>query len=144
MLNAPVHTVFDAVTDFLATEPSPQEIIGFFLPEDLQARLDYLLDKNGEPAMPCIAYTTEADAEFSDRFFRDFGDRKVLQRETATAEIEGDTRLALDAIEAGHHPDFFGNLEEAGAALILALAFQTKVAMDYVDFDGSGTIYVEG
>jgi hypothetical protein len=48
MLNAPTRTVFDAITDFLATEPSPQEIIDFFLPDDLQARLDELLDKNSE------------------------------------------------------------------------------------------------
>lgn len=48
MLNAPVRTVFDAVTDFLETEPSPQEIVDFFLPDDLQTRLDELLDKNGE------------------------------------------------------------------------------------------------
>jgi hypothetical protein len=48
MLNPTTRTVFDIVTDFLETEPSPQEIIDFFLPEDLQARLDYLLDKNGE------------------------------------------------------------------------------------------------
>jgi hypothetical protein len=48
MLNPPVRTVFDEITDFLATEPSPQAIIDFFLPEGLQARLDHLLDKNGE------------------------------------------------------------------------------------------------
>jgi len=48
MLNATTRTVFDVITDFLATEPSPQEIIDFFLPDDLQARLDELLDKNGE------------------------------------------------------------------------------------------------
>lgn len=48
MQNAPTRTVFDVVTDFLATEPSPQEIIDYFLPNDLQERLDHLLDKNGE------------------------------------------------------------------------------------------------
>ncbi|TVR18760.1 MAG: hypothetical protein EA396_14145 [Anaerolineaceae bacterium] len=48
MLNPKTRTVFDVVTDFLESEPSPQEIIDFFLPEDLQARLDELLDKNGE------------------------------------------------------------------------------------------------
>lgn len=48
MLKAPVRTVFDVITDFLATEPSPQEIIDYFMPEDLQERLDDLLDKNGE------------------------------------------------------------------------------------------------
>lgn len=48
MQSIPTRTVFDVVTDFLETEPSPQEIIDFFLPEDLQARLDFLLEKNGE------------------------------------------------------------------------------------------------
>ncbi len=48
MQNTPTRTVFDVITDFLETEPSPQEIIDFFLPEDLQTRLDHLLDKNGE------------------------------------------------------------------------------------------------
>ena len=48
MQNAPTRTVFDVITAFLATEPSPQEIINYFLPEDLQARADYLADRNGE------------------------------------------------------------------------------------------------
>ncbi len=48
MLNAPARTVFDVITDFLAAEPSPQEIIDFYMPDDLQARLDELLDKNSE------------------------------------------------------------------------------------------------
>ena len=48
MLNAPVLTVFDVITDFLATEPSPQEIIDYHLPDDLQARADYLLERNRE------------------------------------------------------------------------------------------------
>lgn len=48
MQGAPPRTVFDEITDFLATEPSPQEIIAYHLPEDLQACLDQLLDKNGE------------------------------------------------------------------------------------------------
>lgn len=48
MHNVPTNTVFDVVMDFLATEPSAQEIIDFYLSDDLQARLDDLLDKNGE------------------------------------------------------------------------------------------------
>jgi hypothetical protein len=48
MQNTPVRTVFDVITDFLATEPSPQEIIAYHLPDDLQERADYLLDRNGE------------------------------------------------------------------------------------------------
>jgi hypothetical protein len=48
MLDAPIRTVFDVVTDFLATEPSSQEIIDYQLPDDLQNRIHELLDKNGE------------------------------------------------------------------------------------------------
>lgn len=48
MQHIPTRTVFDVITDFLATEPSPQEIIAYHLPDDLQERLDDLLDKNGE------------------------------------------------------------------------------------------------
>jgi hypothetical protein len=48
MLNTPVRTVFDVITDFLAADPTPQEIIAYHLPGDLQQRLDDLLDKNGE------------------------------------------------------------------------------------------------
>jgi hypothetical protein len=45
---APVRTVFDVITDFLATNPTPQQIIAYYMPDDLQARLDELLDKNSE------------------------------------------------------------------------------------------------
>lgn len=41
-------SVFDAITDFLASEPSPQQIMDYTMPDDLQARLDDLLDKNSE------------------------------------------------------------------------------------------------
>lgn len=48
MQNAPPQTIFGEVTDFLATNPTPEEIIAYELPEDLQARAHELLDKNGE------------------------------------------------------------------------------------------------
>jgi hypothetical protein len=61
MQNAPARTVFNVITDFLATEPSPQEIIAYQLPEDLQARVHTLLDKNGERDL-----TPEEHAEMMD------------------------------------------------------------------------------
>jgi hypothetical protein len=64
MLNAPARTVFDAITDFLATEPSPQEIIDFFLPDDLQARADYLAERNGEGLL------TPTEREEHDEFLK--------------------------------------------------------------------------
>jgi hypothetical protein len=48
MLNAPARTVFDVITDFLASEPTPQQIIDYSLPDDLQARADELAERNGE------------------------------------------------------------------------------------------------
>ncbi len=48
MQNTPVRTVFGEITDFLATNPTPEEIIAYRLPDDLQARAHELLDKNGE------------------------------------------------------------------------------------------------
>jgi hypothetical protein len=44
----PTRTVFDEITDFLATQPSPAEIIAYHLPADLQQRADYLAERNGE------------------------------------------------------------------------------------------------
>lgn len=46
MQHMPTRTVFDVIT--VASEPTPQEIIVFYMPDDLQARRDELLDKNGE------------------------------------------------------------------------------------------------
>ena len=48
MQNVPSRTVFGEITDFLATNPTPEEIIAYRLPDDLQARVHELLDKNGE------------------------------------------------------------------------------------------------
>ena len=48
MQNTPSRTVFGEITDFLATNPTPAEIVAYELPEDLQARAHELLDKNGE------------------------------------------------------------------------------------------------
>jgi hypothetical protein len=48
MQNAPVRSVFSEITDFLATNPTPEEIISYRLPDDLQARAHELLDLNGE------------------------------------------------------------------------------------------------
>jgi hypothetical protein len=48
MLNAPARSVFSEITDFLATNPSPEAIIAYQLPDDLQERAHYLLERNGE------------------------------------------------------------------------------------------------
>lgn len=48
MQTAPARTIFGVITDFLATYPTPEAIIAYQLPDDLQARAHALLEKNGE------------------------------------------------------------------------------------------------
>ena len=43
-----VPAVFDIITDLLASEPTPEQIIDFRLPSELQARVDELIERNGE------------------------------------------------------------------------------------------------
>ena len=45
---APEKTVFNEITDFLATNPTPQAIIDYRLPDYLQNYAHELLEKNGE------------------------------------------------------------------------------------------------
>jgi hypothetical protein len=46
MTFAPTDTLFDDILDFLASTPSPSQIIEYEPPEDLQERLSELLAKN--------------------------------------------------------------------------------------------------
>jgi len=48
MQQTTAQTVFDVLTDFLAAEPSPSEILAYHLPDELQARADILLERNSE------------------------------------------------------------------------------------------------
>jgi hypothetical protein len=43
MHTAPTRTVFDEITDFLASDPTPQEILDYHLPAELEARAMHLL-----------------------------------------------------------------------------------------------------
>lgn len=48
MIETPVRTVNDLIADFLACKPSDEDVIGFYMPPDLQRRMHFLLDLNGE------------------------------------------------------------------------------------------------
>lgn len=48
MQNTPTQTIFGEVTDFLANNPTPQDIIAYRLPAYWQERAHELLEKNGE------------------------------------------------------------------------------------------------
>jgi hypothetical protein len=48
MSSTATRTVFDVITDFLASDPTPDQLIAYHLPDDLQARVDQLVEQNGE------------------------------------------------------------------------------------------------
>lgn len=48
MQSTATRTVFDVITDFLASDPTPEKLIAYHLPDDLQARVDKLVERNGE------------------------------------------------------------------------------------------------
>ena len=53
MIETPTRNVLDVVEDFLASEPSDDELLAYMFPEDLQARVHHLLDLNGEGELTC-------------------------------------------------------------------------------------------
>lgn len=61
MLDAPARSVFGEITDFLATNPTPEAIVNYRLPDDLQARAHELLDKNGEGQLTPEEYNEMMD-----------------------------------------------------------------------------------
>ena len=58
MLKTPTRDVFGVVADFLASEPSHEQLLAYKLPEDLQTRLSYLLYQNRED---CLSYDEEVE-----------------------------------------------------------------------------------
>jgi hypothetical protein len=45
---APTGTLFDEITDFILSQPTPEQIIAYQVPDSLNERLHDLLDRNGE------------------------------------------------------------------------------------------------
>ena len=44
MLVAPSRTVFDVITDFLASNPTPEQILAFRLPDEMEVYASQLLE----------------------------------------------------------------------------------------------------
>ncbi len=53
MIETPVHDVFAVITDFLAEDPSDEELLAYKLPDDLQKRVSHLLYLNREAELTC-------------------------------------------------------------------------------------------
>ncbi len=48
MIDSPVRTINDVVAGFLSCGPSDDDVLSYFMPEDIQKRVNFLLDLNGE------------------------------------------------------------------------------------------------
>ena len=53
MIETQARDVFAVITDFLADDPTDEELLAYALPEDLQKRVHHLLDLNGEDELTC-------------------------------------------------------------------------------------------
>jgi hypothetical protein len=51
---APSRTVIDVITDFLATNPTPEEILAYQLPQELEERALDLVERNGEGELQTV------------------------------------------------------------------------------------------
>jgi hypothetical protein len=51
MLVAPAQTVFAVITDFLASEPKPEDILAFHLPSEMEMYAAQLLERRREQGL---------------------------------------------------------------------------------------------
>lgn len=53
MIETPALNVLDVVAEFLASDPSDEELLAYRFSDDLQDRVHYLLERNGEDELTC-------------------------------------------------------------------------------------------
>ena len=54
MIDAPIRAANDVIAEFLACKPSDEEVLSYFMPANLQDRVHFLLDLNGEDELTAI------------------------------------------------------------------------------------------
>ncbi len=97
-IDAPTRTVFDVVTDFLANQPTDEEVLAYEIPPELQARLDALLEI-GTTSRLTAAHRDEL-ADF--RFVEDVMTRvkaNITQRLEQEQNDTGGNASSDDAVE---------------------------------------------
>ena len=53
MIEVPAINVLDVVADFLASEPTDDALLAYRFSDEMQERIHYLLDRNGEGELTC-------------------------------------------------------------------------------------------
>ena len=84
MIRAPVQNVLDVVTDFLGTDPNDEELLSYKFSDELQARVHYLLDRNGEDEL-----TFDEERELED----------FIRANRMMARLKVNTRLRQQGID---------------------------------------------
>ncbi len=84
MIRAPVRNVLDVVTDFLGADPSDEELLAYKFSDDLQARIHFLLDRNGEGEL-----TFDEERELED----------FIRANRMMSRLKVNTRLRLQGID---------------------------------------------
>jgi len=80
---APAETLFDEITDFLLSRPTPEQIVAFEASEMLNERLHELLDKNREEGLKA-----EENAELES--FLKIGHLLTILKAKARLKLSGD------------------------------------------------------
>lgn len=88
MIRIPKRDVFAVVTDFLASRPSDEDLLSYSLPDDMQERLHYLLDLNGE-------------GELNDREEQELED--YIRVDHMVSQLKSESRLRTSALADVHH-----------------------------------------
>lgn len=68
MIDTPMRAINDVIADFLACQPSDEEVLDYFIPPDLQARVHFLLDLNGEDELTAVESEELDDLARADDF----------------------------------------------------------------------------
>ncbi|MCY3834375.1 MAG: hypothetical protein OXG85_15280 [Chloroflexi bacterium] len=68
VIDTPVRNVPDSVAEFLASDPTDDELLAYMFPKDIQARVHFLLDRNGEGELTILEERELDDCLRANRF----------------------------------------------------------------------------
>lgn len=68
VIDTPVRSVPDAVAEFLSSDPTDDELLAYKFPEEIQARVHFLLDRNGEGELTILEERELDDCLRANRF----------------------------------------------------------------------------
>lgn len=102
MIETPAHDVFAVITEFLADDPSDEELLAFKLPDDLQKRVSHLLYLNRESELSCEQRHELDDSVYADNMISLLKTKTMLRQKGKNRReesvIDTPVRSAPDAV----------------------------------------------